>query len=95
MLIKEGSVIKLLDYSDLNRPVYKQITAQEDINFKSQGYTFLLAHRGGTFNAIFESEEVEQINESEFVVKGYFKDAVLILTDREESSMYESYMNFD
>lgn len=95
MLIKEGSTIKLLDYSDLDRPVYEQITAQEDINFNSQGYTFLLAHRGGTLNAIFESEEVEQINESEFVIKGYFKDAILILTDREESSMYESCMNFD
>ncbi len=95
MLIKEGSKVKLIDWNDINRPVLEEIIVQEDIKFENEGYTFLLATRGGTFNAIFESDEIEQISGNEFIVKGYFKDAVLVLSDKGENYMYESYMTFD
>ena len=95
MLIKEGSKVKLIDWNDINRPVLKEIIVQEDLNFENEGYTFLLANKGDTFNAIFESDKIEQVKDNEFIVKGYFKDAVLILSDKGENYMYDSYMTFD
>ena len=95
MLIKEGSKVKLIDWNDINRPVLEEIIVQEDIKFENEGYTFLLATRGGTFNAIFESDKIEQKSDNEFIAKGYFKDAVLVLSDKGENYMYESYMTFD
>ncbi|MGG7058437.1 hypothetical protein ACQPUZ_09085 [Clostridium tertium] len=95
MVIKEGSKVKLLDWNDVNRAVLEEIIVQEDINFENEGYTFLLATRGGTFNAVFESDKIEQVTDNEFIVKGYFKDAVLVLSDKNKNYMYESYMTFD
>lgn len=95
MLIKEGSKVKLIDWNDINRPVLEEIIVQEDFNFENEGYTFLLATRGDTFNAIFESDKIEQVEDNEFIAKGYFKDAILVLSDKGESYMYESYMTFD
>lgn len=95
MLIKEGSKVKLIDWNDTNRPVIEEIIVQEDINFESEGYIFLLATRGETFNSIFETDKIEKVNDNEFIAKGYFKDAVLVLSDKGENYMYESYMMFD
>lgn len=95
MLIKEGSKVKLIDWNDTNRPVIEEIIVREDINFESEGYIFLLATRGDTFNSIFESDKIEQVGDDEFIAKGYFKDAVLVLSDKGENYMYESYMTFD
>ena len=85
MLIKEGSKVKLIDWNDINRPVLEEIIVQEDFNFENEGYTFLLATRGDTFNAIFESDKIEQVEDNEFIAKGYFKDAILVLSDKGES----------
>jgi len=95
MLIKEGSKVKLMGWEDINRPILEEIIVQEDINFENDNHTFLLATRGGTFNAIFESDKIEQISDNEFTAKGYFKDAALVLSDKGENYMYESYMTFD
>lgn len=95
MLIKEGSRVKLIDWNDVSRPVLEEIVVQEDINFKNEEYTFLLATRGGTFNSIFESDKIEQVSDNEFIAKGYFKDAVLVVSHKGENFMYESYMTFD
>ena len=95
MLIKEGSKVKLIDWNDVDRPVLDEIIVQEDINFENEGYTFLLATRGGTFNAVFETDKIEKVNDNEFVAKGYFKDAILVLSDKGDNYMYKSYMTFD
>lgn len=95
MLIKEGSKVKLIDWNDVDRPVLDEIIVQEDINFENEEYTFLLAARGRTFNAIFETDKIAKVNDNEFIAKGYFKDAVLVISDKTENSMYESYMSFN
>lgn len=96
MLIKEGSIINIVEGLDDSNPILEKIVAQEDISIEGNGngYTFLLRYDGHDRNCIFESEKIIE-KENEFIVKGYFKDAILVIRDRKEKDMYNSYMDFD
>lgn len=96
MIIKEGSVIKIVDGNDKERPIIDKIITDENINIEGDGskYTFLLRHRDSNENCIFESEKIYKVN-NEYIVEGWFKDAILVLSDKKENKMYESYCAYD
>lgn len=96
MIIKEGSVIKIVDGNDKERAIIDKIIANEDIRIEDDGskYTFLLRHRDSNDNCIFESEKIYKVN-NEYIVEGWFKDAILVVSDKKESKMYESYCEYD
>ncbi|EOU1808283.1 hypothetical protein IZT13_002867 [Clostridium perfringens] len=96
MVIKEGSIINIVEGLDDSNPIIEKIVAQEDINIdgNGKGYTFILRCEGNEENSIFVADEIIKKG-NEYIVKGYFKDAILVFRDRNESSMYESYLDFD
>lgn len=96
MIIKEGSVIKIIDGNDKERAIIDKIVADEDIKIEGDGskYTFLLRHRDSNENCIFESEKIYRLND-EYVVEGWFKDAILVISDKRDNKMYESYCEYD
>lgn len=97
MIIKEGSIIKIVDKNNINRAIVDKIIAQQDIEIKSSGsgYSFLLRHRERNENCIFESDKIYSSN-NEYIVEGYFKDALLVISDEcYENIMYESYIEYD
>ncbi|MDG6614165.1 hypothetical protein QCF18_15120 [Staphylococcus aureus] len=96
MIIKEGSILNIIDGLDDNNLIIEKIVAQEDIRIENngEGYTFLLRYEGHDRNCIFEADKIVK-KENEFIVKGYFKDAILVIRDRNKSSMHESYLDFD
>lgn len=96
MIIKEGSIINVVEGVDDSNPIIEKIVAQEDIRIEGNGngYTFLLRYEGHDRNSIFEADKIIE-KENEFIVKGYFKDAILVIRDRNEASMHESYLDFD
>lgn len=95
MVIKEGSIIKILDMNDISMSVVGKIKAVEDISIEDNDrYTFLLRHRDCKENCIFESEKI-YIKDDEYVVEGYFKDAILVVSDKYGIEMHESYMSYD
>lgn len=95
MIIKEGSKIKIIDknYQDI---IVDEIISQQDIEIEGDGsgYSFLLRHRECNENCIFESDKIYKANE-EYIIEGYFKDAILVIADKYENLMYESYSAFD
>ena len=96
MIIKEGSIIKIVDKNDIDRAVIDKIIAQQDIEIEEDGsgYSFLLRHRESNENCIFESDKIYKSNK-EYIVEGYFKDAILVISDKYENEMYESYTEYD
>lgn len=96
MVIKEGSIINIIDKNDTSMSVVGKIIAQEDITIEESesGYTFLLRHRECKENCIFESDKIYK-KDSGYVVEGYFKDAILIVSDKYGTEMHESYMSYD
>ena len=96
MIIKEGSIIKIVDKNDIARAIINKIVAQQDIVIEGDGseYTFLLRHRECNENCIFESEKIYK-SDKEYIVEGYFKDAILVIEDKYENEMHGSYMDFD
>lgn len=96
MIIKEGSIIKIVDKNDVNRAVVDKIVAQQDIEIEDsgRGYSFLLRHRECNANYIFESDKIYSSDE-EYIVEGYLKDAILVISDKYSDEMHESYMAYD
>lgn len=96
MIIKEGSIIKIIDKNDIARAIIDKIVAQQDIDIEGDGseYTFLLRHRACNENCIFESGKIYK-SDKEYIVEGYFKDAILVIEDKYENEMHGSYMDFD
>lgn len=96
MIIEEGSVIKIVDKNDIDRAIVDKIVAQHDIDIEDDGsgYSFLLRHRECNENCIFESDKVYKTN-GEYIVEGYFKDAILVLSDKYGNEMYASYTAYD
>lgn len=96
MIIKEGSIINIIDGLDDNNPIVEKIVSQEDINIdgNGKGYTFILRCEGNEENSIFVADEIIKKG-NEYIVKGYFKDAILVAWDKHEAYMYNSYLEFD
>lgn len=96
MIIKEGSIIKIVDKNDIDRAIIDKIIVQQDIEIEDDGnrYSFLLRHRECNNNCIFESDEIYKSNEK-YIVEGYFKDAILVVSDKYKNVMYESYTEYD
>lgn len=96
MIIKEGSIINIIDKDNISIPVVEKIVAQEDITIEDNvsGYTFLLRHRDYKENCIFESDKI-YIKDDQYFVEGYFKDAILVVSYKYGNEMYESYMSYD
>lgn len=96
MIIKEGSIINIIDKDDTSMSVVEKIVAQEDIEIEDNesGYTFILRHRECKENCIFESDKIYK-KDNRYIVEGYFKDAILVVSDKHGTEMYESYMSHD
>lgn len=96
MIIKEGSILKIIDKNDITKSVVDKIVAQQDIRIEDDGsqYTFLLRHRDCNENCIFESDRIYK-SDKEYTVEGYFKDAILVISDKYENAMHESYTMYD
>lgn len=96
MIIKEGEIIKVVDKNDIERAVVDKIVSQEDITIEGdgRGYTFLLRNRECKENCIFESDKIYNSN-GEYIVEGYFKDAILVIADKFGDEMHDSYMDYD
>ncbi|AGK97388.1 hypothetical protein [Clostridium pasteurianum] len=97
LIIEEGSKIKIFDNNTPESPLIDEIIANQDIQIEGtgEGYTILLRTENYHSNSIFESEKIEKISEGNYEVYGYFKDALLVFTDRNRDiGMYQSYMNY-
>lgn len=96
MIIKEGSTIKLMAGAS-DGTVLDEIIANEDIEIENngRGYTILLRTEGYDSNNIFESDEIKKVDEENYIIQGYFKDALLVLRSGRNFGMYESYMAYD
>ena len=96
LIIEEGSVIKIIDKNDIDRAVVDKMIVQHDIEIEDNGSgcCFLLRHRECNENCIFESDKIYK-TDKEYVVEGYFKDAILVIADKYENVMYESYTAYD
>lgn len=100
MLIKEGSVVYIIDKNDESTPILNTIQVEEDIQIEGNGngYTFLLRSEGSETNSIFEAEEIVKTCGNVYEVKGYFKDAILVINRwgcDSKGSMYGSYTDYD
>lgn len=100
MLIKEGSLVYIIDKNDESTPITNTIKVEENIELEGNGngYTFLLRSEGIEENSIFVAEEIIKTCDNVYEVKGYFKDAILVINryGREaQGSMYESYTQYD
>lgn len=93
MIIKEGSTVTILNMSDV---IIDKIKVSEDIEIENEGngYTFLLRNSSCKENCIFESDKIYKKGH-EYFIEGVFKDAILVIQDREEDTMHESYMDYD
>lgn len=96
MIIKEDAIIKIVDKNDIERAVVDKIVSQEDITIDGdgRGYTFLLRNRACEENCIFEADKIYNSN-GEYIVEGYFKDAILVISDKWGNEMHDSYMGYD
>lgn len=98
IIIEEGSKIKIFDNNTTESPLIDEIIASNTIKIEGngEGYTILLRTEGYHSNSIFQCEKIEKIDEDHYVVYGYFKDALLVFTDRNRDiGMYQSYMSYD
>jgi len=98
MIIKEGSKIKLIEGNDNKSSLIDEIIVNEDIEIKKDGngYAILLRTEGYDNNSLFESDRIEKDNEDNYIVYGYFKDALLIVKEENRNmTMFESWMEYD
>jgi hypothetical protein len=97
MKIEEGSVLNIFNGSSGSDDniLADKIIANEDINIEGdgRGYLFLLRTKGYDSNSTFESDKIEKVGEAEYAIYGYFKDAILVVRDKNCIVMYQSYMN--
>ena len=97
MLIKEGSKLRLYDDNNLSCPLIDEIIANQDIEIDKdgRGYTILLRTEGFDTNSIFESDTISKVSENNYFIHGYFKDALLIVNNKNYNpAMYSSYMDY-
>lgn len=97
MIIKEGSKITIVDNNMPYSPIIDEIITQDDIDIENEtgeGYIFLLRHEDSKESSIFEAEKINK-TENGYVVEGYFKDAILVLKNKESKLMYNSYMDYN
>lgn len=100
MIIKEGSTVSIVDKNDESLPIIEKIEVYEDIEIEGngKGYTFLLRSVGNEENSIFESDEIIKTGNNMYEVRGYFKDALLIISrygKNAKNTMHESYTMYD
>ena len=94
MIIKEGSKIKIVEGNDFRGYAVNNIIANEDIDIENNNYTILLRHEGSNINSIFESDKIVRVNEDNYIIYGFFKDALLVTTYKNNNiAMFESYMD--
>lgn len=96
MLIKEGSKLKIIECNNLSSPLIDEIIACQDIEIEGNGngYCILLRNKGYDTNNIFESEAIIEEEDGSFKILGYFKDALLVIENKNYApAMYSSYMN--
>lgn len=98
MIIEEGSIISIIDKNDIKRAILDEIYVESDtkIEDNGKGYTFLLRSEGNEENSIFESEEIIKTGNNTYEVRGYFKDAFLVISrfgKNSKNAMHESYMD--
>lgn len=94
MIIKEGSILEIHEgFSD--GPIIENIEVNSDIEIENNGngYTFLLRTEGYEENSIFESEKIIKKRENEYIVFGFFKDALLVVDSKNDKKLYESYLD--
>lgn len=96
MVIVEGSKLKIIEINDMNNALIDEIIANEDIEIEGNGggYSILLRTEGQDSNNIFESEKIEKIDEANYTIYGCFKDALLILKSKNNTSMFNSYLDY-
>lgn len=92
MVIKEGSKIKLIEGYDDN-VVIDEIIANEDIEIEGGGYAILIRTEGRDTNNLFESDSIEKVDEENYVIKGFFKDALMILKNNKSVGLFQSWMD--
>lgn len=92
MIIKEGSKLKLIEGYG-NDIVIDEIVAQTDIAVEGGGYAILIRTEGYDTNNLFESDSIEKIDEENYIIKGFFKDALMILKQSKSIGMYQSWMD--
>lgn len=94
MIIKEGSRIVLVEGYD-NNIIIDEIRAEYDIEIENngRGYAVLIRTIGYDTNNLFESDSIEKVDENNYVIRGFFKDALLILKDGNSIGLYESWMD--
>lgn len=92
MIIKEGSKLKLIEgYGD--NIVIDEIIANTDITVEGGRYAILIRVEGSDSNNLFESDSIEKIDEENYVIKGFFKDALMILKKDKSIGLYQSWMD--
>lgn len=95
MIIKEGSKLKLIEGYD-NNIIIDEIVAEYDIEIENhgRGYAIMIRTKGYDTNNLFESDSIEKIDEENYIIKGFFKDALLLLKQSKSVGMYQSWMDF-
>ncbi len=95
MVIKEGDVLSIVDIGSGDYSFIKDIIAQEDISISNNGeaYLFLLRHDKSDKNSIFQSQVIQKTNDG-FLIKGYFKDAMVVNVSKYGNSIMESYLDY-
>lgn len=83
MLIKEGSLINIIQSGT---ETIATVTAHEDmeINGIGNGYTILFSGGDGS---IFESDIIIEKSKNEYVIVGYWKDALQV----KDNTLFKSY----
>ena len=92
MVIKEGSKIKLIEGYDDN-VVIDEIIANEDIEIEGGGYAILIRTEGRDTNNLFESDSIEKVDEENYLIRGFFKDALMIFKRDKSIGLYQSWMD--
>ena len=95
VIIKEGSNLMLIEgYND--DIVIDEIIAQSDIEIENKGYGYAILIRveGRDTNNLFESDRIEKVDEENYIIRGFFKDALMILKRGNSVGMYKTWMDF-
>lgn len=95
IIIKESDVLSIVDIDSGDYAFAKDIIAQEYIGISNngEGYLFLLRYEKPDKNFIFQSKVIEKINDG-FLIKGYFKDTMIVNVSKYENSLIESCLDY-
>lgn len=91
MIIKEGSKIQLIEGYD-NNVIIDEIIANENIEV-SGGHAILIRVEGCNSNNLFESDSIKQVDEGNYLIRGFFKDALMIFKRDKSIGLYQSWMD--